>query len=65
MTTQDTDLASEPGTTVPLGRLGQPIDVADAVVYLASPLSGYVNGTSLFVDGGAHSSKPGRQFRRS
>ena len=64
MTTQDTDLASEPGTTVPLGRLGQPIDVADAVVYLASPLSGYVNGTSLFVDGGAHSSKPGRQFWR-
>jgi NAD(P)-dependent dehydrogenase (short-subunit alcohol dehydrogenase family) len=65
MTTQDTNLAAEPGTTVPLRRLGQPLDVADAVVYLASPLSGYVNGTSLFVDGGAHSSKPGRDFKPS
>ena len=63
MTQQDTHLADEPGTSVPLGRLGKPGDVADAIVYLASPLSAYTTGTSLFVDGGSHSSKPGRDFR--
>ncbi|PSP90776.1 3-ketoacyl-ACP reductase [Halobacteriales archaeon QS_4_66_20] len=36
----------------PLGRLGQPEEVADAAVYLASELSSYVNGESLLVDGG-------------
>lgn len=62
MTQQDTRLSDEPGTSVPLGRLGVPGDVADAIVYLASPLSAYTTGTSLFVDGGAHSSKAGRAF---
>lgn len=62
MTQQDTHLADEPGTSVPLGRLGVPGDVADAIVYLASPLAAYTTGTSLFVDGGSHSSKAGRDF---
>jgi NAD(P)-dependent dehydrogenase (short-subunit alcohol dehydrogenase family) len=39
-------------TRIPLGRLGQPEDVAAAVVYLASPAAGMVTGTSLRVDGG-------------
>ncbi|WP_433061723.1 SDR family oxidoreductase [Dactylosporangium sp. CS-033363] len=38
--------------TVPLGRMATPDDVADAVLLLASPLAGYVNGASLLVDGG-------------
>ncbi|MCR1782441.1 SDR family oxidoreductase [Nocardioides carbamazepini] len=63
MTQVDTHLADEPGTSVPLGRLGVPKDVADAIVYLASPLSAYTTGTSLFVDGGSHSSKAGRDFK--
>ncbi|MBT0585596.1 SDR family NAD(P)-dependent oxidoreductase [Alteromonas oceanisediminis] len=37
---------------IPMGRIGQPVDVANAVVYLASELSGLVTGTSLKVDGG-------------
>jgi NAD(P)-dependent dehydrogenase (short-subunit alcohol dehydrogenase family) len=37
---------------IPLGRIGQPDDVAAAVVYLASPAASMVTGTSLIVDGG-------------
>jgi enoyl-[acyl-carrier protein] reductase III len=37
----------------PAGRLGRPHDVADAVVFLCSPLSGWVVGQTLVVDGGA------------
>ena len=38
--------------TVPLGRLGTPGDVADACLYLSSPLASYVSGASLVVNGG-------------
>ena len=37
---------------IPLKRLGTLEEVAAAVVYLASPASAIVNGTSLKVDGG-------------
>lgn len=36
----------------PLGRLGQPEDVADAVLFLASPMARYITGATLPVDGG-------------
>ncbi len=38
--------------TVPLGRLGTPTDVADACLFLVSPLAAYISGASLRVDGG-------------
>ena len=38
---------------IPLGRLGQPEDLAGPVVFLASDLATYVTGAALLVDGGA------------
>jgi 2-deoxy-D-gluconate 3-dehydrogenase len=35
-----------------MARWGQPNDVSDAVVFLACDASDYVNGITLFVDGG-------------
>jgi NAD(P)-dependent dehydrogenase (short-subunit alcohol dehydrogenase family) len=37
---------------IPLGQLGQPQDVADAVVFLASSHARFITGSSLLVDGG-------------
>ncbi len=39
-------------TKLPIGRVGTITDVAAAVIYLASPAGGLVNGTVLMVDGG-------------
>ena len=38
--------------TVPLGRLGTPLDVANAFLFLASDEAAYVTGTTIVVDGG-------------
>jgi NAD(P)-dependent dehydrogenase (short-subunit alcohol dehydrogenase family) len=43
---------------VPLGRLGTPDEVAAAAVWLASPESGFVTGTTLTIDGGRLAGTP-------
>jgi L-rhamnose 1-dehydrogenase len=37
---------------IPLGRLGDPTDVADPVIFLASDLARYITGAALLIDGG-------------
>ena len=39
-------------STIPMGRMGQPVEVAKAVLFLASDDSSFVTGIELFVDGG-------------
>ncbi len=39
---------------IPLGRLGEPADIAAAVAYLASPAAGYITGCVLHVNGGMY-----------
>ncbi len=40
-------------STVPMGRLGRPEELAKAVVFLASADASLITGVELFVDGGA------------
>lgn len=41
--------------TIPLGRIGEPRDIANAFLFLASPLASYITGIVLSVDGAARS----------
>ncbi len=45
-------LLSQLATMVPIGRLGQPSEVAKAATFFASDDSSFINGIELFVDGG-------------
>lgn len=38
---------------IPLGRVGQPLDIAHAMLFLASDEASYITGQTLVVDGGA------------
>jgi 3-oxoacyl-[acyl-carrier protein] reductase len=49
----DETRASKIAANFPVARVGQPSEIAAAVLYLASPEAGYVTGTTLLVDGGA------------
>lgn len=43
-------------TQIPLGKLGSPADIAQAVAFLASPGADYITGTTLHVNGGMYMS---------
>jgi 3-oxoacyl-[acyl-carrier protein] reductase len=42
----------DPAYLPPLGAMGEPVDVAAAAVFLASPMARFITGTTLHVDGG-------------
>jgi acetoacetyl-CoA reductase len=39
---------------IPLGRLGEPAEVAGLVAYLASPVAAFVTGANIAINGGQH-----------
>ncbi|HQV56945.1 MAG TPA: SDR family oxidoreductase [Ilumatobacteraceae bacterium] len=46
------DMGQQVLKRVPMGRIGQPDDIAFAILFLLSPLATYINGSLLVVDGG-------------
>ena len=49
----DESRAAKIARTFPVARVGQPAEIAAAVMFLASSEAGYITGTTLLVDGGA------------
>ena len=51
----DSDMRKQTEASTPLGRIGQPEDIAPAVVFLASPESSWITGETLYISGGLRS----------
>ena len=45
--------SKEIGKTIPLGRIGNTEEAANAIVFLASDAASYITGTALNIDGGS------------
>ena len=48
----DPQIKSAREKIIPLGRIGEPLDIANVIEFLVSPLAGYVTGQDICVDGG-------------
>lgn len=55
---EDPQYAGKWGALTPLGRVGYPQDIADAMVFLAGEKAGFISGQTLYVDGGLFSQVP-------
>jgi NAD(P)-dependent dehydrogenase (short-subunit alcohol dehydrogenase family) len=55
------DLHEEASRAIPLGRRGEPADIANAAMFLLSDLAAYITGQTLVVDGGSTVGAPGDQ----
>jgi NAD(P)-dependent dehydrogenase (short-subunit alcohol dehydrogenase family) len=55
----DPDYAERWAGVIPAGRAVQPQDVADALLFLASPAAAMINGHTLLIDGGWSGTSPG------
>ncbi len=53
------ELAAKRGALIPMGRMGDAWDIANAVLFLASDEAGYITATQLVVDGGVTAARPG------
>ncbi|MBT2305083.1 SDR family oxidoreductase [Variovorax paradoxus] len=53
------DLVAKRNAMIPMGRMGDAWDVANAVVFLSSDEAGYITATQLVVDGGVTAARPG------
>ncbi len=49
---EDEELAKRRNAETPLGRIGEPDEIAGAVVFLAAPASNYMTGQTVVIDGG-------------
>ena len=56
---QNEQLAPEYLKTIPLGRFAQPVDIANAALFLASDEAAYVTGQTIVIDGGQTLGIPG------
>ena len=52
MSPETADVIARIASTIPMGRMGEPEEVAKAALFLASDDSSFVTGIELFVDGG-------------
>ena len=58
-TMQDPEMMTELNSAIPLGRMAEPKEIADLVVWLASEQASYVTATTFIVDGGMMQFSPG------